>query len=91
MYRNELRWSIQFDGKMWFSHGANNSRDVLTGISKDLEYAVEKECKDLRGRFIILKCVTQRTPFLLVNVYNDNFEADQVKTLEDLKGLNVRY
>ena len=58
-------------------------------ISKDLEYVVEKECKGLTGRFIILKCVIKRTPFLLVNVCTDNFEADQVKTLEDLKGLNV--
>ena len=82
---DELSWSTQFDGKMWFSHGANNSRGVLIGISKDLEYVVEKECKDLRGRFIILKCVIQGTSFLLINIYNDNIEADQVKTLEDLK------
>ena len=68
---------------MWLSHGANNSRGILTGISKDLEHVVEKECKDLRGRFIILKYVIQGTPFVLVNIYNDNIEADQVKTLED--------
>ena len=42
---DELSWSTQFDGKMWFSHGANNSRGVLIGISKDLEYVVEKECR----------------------------------------------
>ena len=42
---DELSWSIQFDGKMWLSHGANNSRGVLIGISKDLEYVVEKECE----------------------------------------------
>ena len=82
---DKLSWSTQFDGKMWFLHGTNNSRGVLIGISKDLEYVVEKECKDLRGRFIILKCVVQGTPFLLINIYNDNIEADQVKTLEDLK------
>ena len=82
---DELSWSTQFDGKMWFSHGDNNSRGVLIGISKDLEHVVEKECKNLRGRFIILKCVIQGTPFLLINIYNDNIEADQVKTLEDLK------
>ena len=82
---DELIWSTQFDGKMWFSHGANNSRGVLIGISKDLEYVVEKECKELRGRFIILKFVIQGTSFLLINIYNDNTEADQVKTLEDLK------
>ena len=27
----------------------------------------------------------QGTPFLIINIYNDNTEADQIKTLEDLK------
>ena len=59
------------------------------GISKDLEYVVEKECKDLRGRFIILKCVIQGKSFLLINIFYDNIEADQGQNTGRFESLNA--
>ena len=34
-----------------------------------------------------MKCIIQDTPFLLVNIYNANYEHEQVKVLQAIKSL----
>ena len=55
--------------QIYFSHGENNARGTFIGLSMNLEYTVESEYSDDRGRFLVLKCIIQDSPFLLVSIY----------------------
>ena len=73
--------------KIFFSHGQRNARGVLIGFRKNLNFKVENIRSDDEGRFLILKCIIQDMPFLLVNIYNANYEHEQVKVLQTIKSL----
>ena len=65
-----------------FSHGQRNPRGALIAFRKNLEFKVKDIRSDDEGRFLILKCVIQDTSFLLVNIYNANYEHEQtIKSL----------
>ena len=81
-------WTTQFGcGTIFFSHGQRNARGVLIGFRKNLDFKVEDIHSDDEGRFLILKCIIQDTPFLLLNIYNANNEHEQVKVLQTIKSL----
>ena len=48
---------------------------------------VNREFKDNSGRCVILDCLIQDHPFLLINLYNANLEDERVKLLNDLNKL----
>ena len=45
-------------------------------------YNLEDKIIDDRGRYIILKCIIQDSPFLLINLYYSNNENEQVQIIE---------
>ena len=40
---------------------------------------------DDRGRFVVLKCIIQDSPFLLISIYNANNETEQVSVIESIR------
>ena len=83
----ENLWSQQWHSreKLIFSHGDFNARGVSVAFRENLDYQIEDKVIDEAGRYIILKCRIQDSPFLLVNLYNPNNENEQVKTMEKVK------
>ena len=85
---DENSWTTQFGcEKIFYSHGQRNARGVLIGVRKHLDFKLEDIRSDDEGRFLILKCIIQDTPFLVVNIYNANYEHEQVKVLQTIKSL----
>lgn len=60
----------------------------MIGFQKNLEFKVEDIRSDDEGRFLILKCIIKDMPVLLVNVYNANYQHEQVKVLQAIKSLS---
>ena len=86
---DENSWITQFGCEnIFYSHGQRNARGVLLiGVRKNLALKLEDIRSNDEGRFPILKCIIQDTPFLLVNIYNANYEHEQVKVLQTIKSL----
>ena len=80
-------WRSQWRGDTRFSHGTQLARGTLIGFREGLDYIVKREFKDNSGRYVILDCLIQDHPFLLINLYNANLEDEQVKVLNDLNRL----
>ena len=80
-------WSQQWHSReqLIFSHGDFNARGVLVAFWEHLDYQIEDKVIDEAGRYIILKCHIQDSPFLLINLYNPNNENEQVKRMEKVK------
>ena len=51
----------------------------------NLEYKVESEYSDDRGKFVVLMCINQDSPFLHVIIYNANNETEQVSVIESIR------
>ena len=51
----------------------------------NLEYKVESEYSDDRGKFVVLMCINQDSPFLHVSIYNANNETEQVSVIESIR------
>lgn len=59
----------QWRGELFFSHGLEHSRGVLTLVKAGLDCQL-KVCKqDELGRYVILKGLVQGQPFIFVNIY----------------------
>ena len=85
---DENSWTTQFGcEKIFYSQGQRNAHGVLIGFRKNSDFKVQDIRFDDEGRILILKCIIQDTPFLLVNIYNENYEHEQVKVLQTIKSL----
>ena len=62
----------------------NRSRGVLIGVRDGLEFKINKEIKDQKGRILILDVDIQEEPYVLINYYANNDQAGQLKTLTEL-------
>ena len=80
-------WSRQWQHRdlVFFSHGEHNARGTLIAFRENISFEIEDKAIDKQGRYVILKCLIQDSPFLLVNLYNSNNEAEQVKTMEKVR------
>ena len=72
-------WKHEWRGHSYYSHGSNDRRGVITLIGAKLEFHLFRNIIDSEGRYIITHCKIQESPFLLVNIYAPNVEADQVR------------
>ena len=77
-------WRNEWDGEICINHGTSNSKGVMIGISRDLEYKVFKYDCDEEGRIQILSIIYKDTKFLLINIYNENTEPKQVSLITNL-------
>ena len=65
-------WKSQWRGELFFNHGSEHSRGVLTLVKEGLDCQL-KVCKqDELGRYVILKGIVQSQPFIFVNSYAPN-------------------
>ena len=46
---------------------------------KYLDFELKEKIIDTEGRLLILYCLIQNEPFLLVNIYAPNTEREQIK------------
>ena len=59
---------------------------IFIGFRENLDYEIKDKIIDQGGRrYIILKCVIQESPILLVNIYNPSNEHEQVQTIKKVK------
>lgn len=66
----EFIWEREWDGKVFFSHGTNLKKDVITLINTSVDFRVEKCIPDQQGRFITFKCYLKKTLlFLLTSMH----------------------
>ena len=71
-------------GHIIYSNGDYNARGVLISLREGMDCTLEAEYTDTAGRFIILKCLIQGSPILLINLYNTNNEEEQVSVIANL-------
>ena len=50
----ESQWRMEWGGRIFFSHGENNSRGVCICIKKDCSLTIDNVYSDTEGRLIIL-------------------------------------
>ena len=73
--------------RIFYSHRQRKACGVLIGVRKNLDFELEDIRSDDELRFLVLKCIIQDMPFLLVNICNANYEHQQVKVLQTIKSL----
>ena len=78
------QWERDFGADMYFSHGTTGACGVAIGILINDKHSLLKKVHDKSGRFLILEIEIKNKIFILINLYNANFQADQVKTLSEL-------
>ena len=80
-------WINQFGcekGSVIFSYGKSDVRDVLVAFREAVDYKINSQHADNDGSYIVLNLLIDGSPVILVNYYAPNYEADQVKLLNDL-------
>ena len=65
----ENTWRREWGGDIYFCHGTNNSRGVVTLIPKRLDITVNNCVKDESGRLLILDITYAELNMVLVNIY----------------------
>ena len=83
----EDKWRADFgrENELYFSNGTSNSRGVAIGIVGDLNYSIKKVFSDNSGRLLIISFSLNNQEYLLINLYNENIEKDQVNILNSLE------
>ena len=79
VHEDEQKWADEWGGKIFFSHGESNSRGVATGFTSKFDGTIGDISRDKNGRILIIELTTQDTRYLLINVYNGNTVAEQIK------------
>ena len=69
---------------MIFSYGKSDARRVLVAFHEAVDYKINSQHIDNNGRHIVLNLLIDGSPVTLVSYYAPNYEADQVKLLDDL-------
>ena len=83
----EKKWSDEFNGDLFFSHGKTNSCGVLVGFYGNIKYFVKKKLSDKSGRILALDVTINGTEYLLINLYNENTKSEQLNILESLSNI----
>ena len=74
-----------FQGRIFFSHGTTNSCGVMIGFLGNKNLKCSKIRTDSNSRIIVLVAEIDDEVILLINLYNPNTEAEQVKTICELE------
>lgn len=78
-------WKAPWRGDIFFSHGSEHSKGVMILFKANFVYEIEVLREDEQGRFVILKCLIQSEPFVLVNIYAPNKTKDQCVFFEEIQ------
>ena len=80
---DENKWSNDWKGKIYQNHGSSNARGVAIGFSENFDFAEQKYIHDNDGRLQLLSFKHNDKLYLLINIYNNNVESEQVETLKN--------
>ena len=78
------KWSNEFKGKLFFSHGQRNSCEVTLGFIGNTSSEVSNKKQNESGRILILDVKVSDNDFLLMNLNNTNKKSKQLNTLSTL-------
>ena len=81
---DQKTWETEWDGKIYQNHGSSNSRGVSIGFTKNFDYTELKYEQDNCGRLQLLSFKYEEYLFLIINLYNNNGEVEQVETLKKI-------
>ena len=82
--KDAKRWAKEWKGDLFQNHGSSNSRGTLIGFSEGFEKKLLKYIDDKNGRIQLLAFEHKCKKYLIVNLYNNNIEKDQVQTLKKI-------
>ena len=82
---DEIKWKDDFKGEVFYSPGKSNSCGVLICLIGSEKVFIRNKLSDNDGRILILDADIDDENFILINLYNPNTEAEQLKTLSKLK------
>ena len=83
----EQKCKEDFHGKVFFSHGKINSRDVLIAYFGTEKFTVKKQQTDHSDCILILDVSMNDSEYILINLYNANTEKEQIEVLSHLFAL----
>ena len=78
------RWQNELEYKTFLNSGKSNARGCLISFSNKLDFEILKYYDDGNGRLQVVSCKIENVLFLLVNIYNFNYEKEQLALLKDL-------
>ena len=81
---DEIKWKDDFKGEVFYSHGKSNSCSVLICFIGSKRLFIRNKLSDNDGRILILDADIDDRNFSLINFYNHDTEAEQLKTLSKL-------
>ena len=82
--KKKAHYKNMWRGTMKFSHGTTDSRGVLIAFRESLNFKILNNYRDTDGRTLVLKCIMEDSPYLLINFYNANRQNEQLKALQHL-------
>ena len=77
-------WQNEWGGNIILNHGSSNSPGTLIAFSDDFKFKIFKNISDNDGRLQLCSIEHNNTKLLLVNIYNENIEHNQVTLLKKL-------
>ena len=77
-------WRGEWGSEIYLNHGESNSRGVMLAFSNNLEISNFKYVMDNIGRIQLCTFDYNNQKFSIGNIYNNNVETEQVKTLKKL-------
>ena len=84
---DENKWASEWKGKIYQNHGSSNARGVAIGFSDNWDFEEKKYIHDNDGRLQLLSFKYKDKLYMLINIYNNNIESEQVVTLKKLDSL----
>ena len=81
------KWKNEWVGDVFQNHGSSNSRGVMIAFSRGFDKKNPKYVDDNNGRIQILTFEHKHKKYMIINLYNDNIEKDQVETLKRVDNL----
>ena len=85
--KNLAKWKNEWGTDLYLNHGSSNSRGTLIAFTKRFEKKVLRYIDDKNGRIQILTFEHKKKKFMIINVYNNNTEKEQVETLKKIDTL----
>ena len=81
---DEIKWKDDFKGEVFYSRGKSNSCGVLICFIDSKNFFTRNKLSGNDGRILILDVDIDDGNFSLINFYNPDTEAEQLKTLSKL-------
>ena len=87
--KDEVNWTQEFKGQLFFSHGKSSSGGVLICYFGSKNLKIRNKITDKDGRIMILETELDDQSFTLINLCNPNTESDQFEVLEKLENMFI--